>query len=135
MNKALLDTDILSAIIRQNPSALSASQDYLAVHQKLSVSIVTRYEVLRGLHAKQAKIQIDNFNVLCGVIEIFPITDDVVVKAAEIYGELHRAGQLIGDADTLIAATCLVNGYDCVTNNTNHMQRVNGLSVINWLTK
>ena len=135
MNKALLDTDILSSIMRQTPTALAAAQAYLAEHQKLSISIVTRYEVLRGLCAKQAKTQIESFNVLCRSLEIMPITDDIVVKAAEIYGVLHRAGQLIGDADTLIAATCLVSGYDCVTNNTNHMRRVEGLAVSNWLVK
>jgi tRNA(fMet)-specific endonuclease VapC len=55
MNKALLDTDILSAIMRQNPSVLAAAQSYLAVHQKLSISIVTRFEILRGLYAKQGR--------------------------------------------------------------------------------
>lgn len=135
MNKALLDTDILSSIMRQVPSVLAMAQGYLAVHSRLSISIVTRFEILRGLHAKQATSKVEAFNVLCQSLEILPITDDVVVKAAEIYGELHRAGQLIGDADTLIAATCLVNGYDCVTNNNNHMQRVAGLAVSNWLVK
>ncbi len=111
-----------------------AAQAYLAIHQKLSISIVTRYESLRGLYAKQAKTQIEAFNVFCQSL-ILPITDTVVIRAAEIYGELYRTGQIIGDADILIAATCLVNGIDCVSNNTTHMQRVTGLAVNNWLAK
>lgn len=135
MNKALLDTDILSAIMRQTPTAIEAAQKYLAIHGQLSMSIVTRFEILRGLYTKQATAKIEAFNVLCQSLEILPLTDAVVVKAAEIYGELYRTGQMISDADILIAATCLINGFDCVTNNVKHMQRVNGLSVINWLAK
>lgn len=51
---ALLDTDILSAVMRQHPLALARARAYLAVHQRLTFSIITRYEILRGLHAKNA---------------------------------------------------------------------------------
>jgi tRNA(fMet)-specific endonuclease VapC len=50
----LLDTDILSAVMRQQPAALAHARAYLAVHHHLTFSIITRYEILRGLHAKKA---------------------------------------------------------------------------------
>lgn len=61
------------------------------------------------------------------------LTDEVVVKAAKIYAELHACGELIGDADILIAASALVHGLGVVTNNEDHFRRIKGLEVENWL--
>lgn len=134
MNRAVLDIDTLSSIMRQDPTALSHAQAYLSSHPQLTVSIVTRYEILRGLNAKNATSQTAAFHVMCQSMAVLPLTDAVIVRAAEIYGQLHQTGQLIGDADTLIAATCLENGCEIVTNNTAHFSRIPGLLVQNWLS-
>lgn len=133
MNKAVLDTDTLSAIMRQESTALSQAQVYLSSYSRLTVSIVTRFEILRGLNAKNATSQATAFNAMCQSMEVLPLTDAVIVRAADIYGNLHRTGQLVGDADVLIAATCLENGCEIVTNNTSHFSRISGLVVQNWL--
>ena len=135
MNKAVLDTDTLSAVIRQDPIATSHAQAYLTAHSRLTISIITRFEILRGLNAKNATAQISAFHALCRSMEVLPITDDIIVRAAEIYGKLHQAGQLVGDADILIAATCLEHGCEIVTNNTAHFSRMQGLLVDNWLAQ
>ena len=54
-------------------------------------------------------------------------------KAAEIYADLRAAGQLIEDADILIAAIALVNNLTLVTNNTSHFSRIAGLQLEDWL--
>ena len=130
---ALLDTDILSAVMRQQPNALARARAYLAVHHRLTFSIITRYEILRGLHAKQATRQLAAFDRLCGVSTILPLTDSIVVRAAIIYADLSQRGALIGDADILIAATGLEHGLTIVTNNEHHYQRITGLQIENWL--
>lgn len=133
MNKAVLDTDTLSAIMRQEATALSQAHTYLSFFSQLTVSIITRFEILRGLNAKNATSRLAAFNAMCQSMEVLPLTDAVVVRAADVYGKLHQTGQLIGDADILIAATCLENGCDIVTNNTSHFSRISGLVVQNWL--
>ena len=133
MPKSLLDTDTLSAVIKQNPTALSHSRSHLATYGLLTFSLITRYEVLRGLKAKNAIVQIAAFGNLCAVSEILPLTDAIVQRAAGIYGALHQQGQLIGDADILIAATAIENGLTCVTNNENHFKRIPNLTRANWL--
>lgn len=135
MNKAILDTDILSAIMRQESLAIESAQVYLENYPRLSISIITQYEILRGLHAKLANTQIEAFQQLCMSLEILPITDAIIDRASKIYGELYRGGNLIGDADILIAATCLVGDLDCITNNTAHFSRVQDLVVGNWLRR
>ena len=130
--RALLDTDTLSAVMRGTPPVLAKARDYLAEHGTFSFSIITRYEILRGLKAKNAIVQLRAFDRLCAGSQIVPLTDGAVVKASEIYAELRRRGEPIGDADVLIAASALVHGLTVVTNNENHFRRIAGLDVENW---
>ena len=131
---ALLDTDILSAVMRQHAGVLARTRAYLAIHHQLTFSIITRYEILRGLHAKNATAQLAAFDRLCQVSRILPLLDAVVVRAATIYADLHRRGALIGDADILIAATGIEHELVVVTNNENHYNRIADIQLENWLT-
>lgn len=130
---ALLDTDTLSELMRgRNPVIRRRAQEYLATHGRLSFSIITRYEVLRGLKAKGATRQEAAFERRCRLSEVLPLTDPIIVRAAELYADLKRHGQLISDADLLIAATALVHGRVLVTNNLAHFQRIPNLPVTSW---
>jgi tRNA(fMet)-specific endonuclease VapC len=129
----LLDTDILSAIMRQHPAVLPRARTYLAEHSRFTLSIITRYEILRGLKAKGATRQVMIFDRFYARNAILPLTEEAIVRAADIYADLSRSGELIGDADILIAASALVHGLGVVTNNENHFKRVRGLHVENWL--
>ena len=91
----LLDTDILSELLKQHPLVVQRVRNYLVEHQRLAFSIITRYELLRGLKAKQARTQEAAFSLLCQASLILPITDQVVERAATLYGDLHRQGALL----------------------------------------
>lgn len=130
---ALLDTDVLSAIMRQHPLATARARTYLATHQRFSISLITRYEVLRGLQARGATRQLAAFDQFCAVSDVLPLTDEVIVQAATIYADLYRRGLLIGDADILIAATAIHHGMSVITNNKRHFSRITGLQIENWL--
>ena len=129
---ALLDTDILSELLKQHPLVVQRVRNYLAEHHRLAFSIITRYELLRGLKAKQARTQEAAFTLLCQASLILPITDQVVERAATLYGDLHRQGALLPDADLLIAATALDAQRPLITNNLAHFQRIAGLSIESW---
>ena len=65
--------------------------------------------------------------------EIVTLNRTIMIKASEIYSTLKRRGELIGDADILIAASCLVRNMTLITNNENHFRRIDNLPVENWL--
>lgn len=130
---ALVDTDTLSLVMRKNPIALANAHAYLAVHSRFTFSLMTRYEILRGLKVKQAMIQQIAFERFCAANVLLPLTDAIINRSSDIYADLHRRGLLIGDADILIAATALEHGLTLVTNNTTHFSRIVGLSLENWL--
>lgn len=129
----LLDTDILSAVLRRDPAVIARARDYLRIHHRFAFSIITRYEILRGLKARRATKQQAAFNRFCAANTILPLSDTIVVQATEIYADLYQRGELIGDADILIAATAIVEGRGLVTNNERHFERIEVLNIDNWL--
>ena len=129
----MLDTDVLSEVMRgRNPVVQERSLAYLAEHQCLSFSLITRYEILRGLKAKHATRQILAFDELCRASNVLPLTDSIIVRAAEIYANARQRGRTTSDADILIAATALTYGLVLVTGNVSHFAHVGELRVENW---
>lgn len=114
---------------------LQHAREYLEHHERFCFSIITRYEILRGLKAKGAEEQARRFQERCLDSDILPLSDTVVVQAAEVYAKLRRSGELINDADILIGATALVNDLVLVTENPAHFERISGLVVTSWRSR
>lgn len=132
-NAPLLDTNTLSEIMRgENASVQNHARVYLTQYGQFRFSILPRYEILRGLEAKQATMQIARFQEQCRKSDILPLTDEIVLRAAAIYGELYRQGRLVTDADILIAATAVVHNLVLVTENIKHMNRIPNLQLASW---
>ena len=133
MPATLLDTDMLSEVLKQHDqNVLRAARAYLDEWQRFSFSVLTRYEILRGLRAKNAVRQDLAFDALSRLSHLLPLTESIAVRASTIYAELQLRGELIGDADILTAATALEHGLTLVTSNTAHFERIPGLKVVNW---
>jgi len=128
----LLDTDILSYLLRGQTTVVQRAVAYLESHTQLQFSVITRYEILRGLQARNATAQTARFDSFCQKHWIVAVDEAVIDRAAAIYADLYRSGLLISDADILIGATALVNGYTLATNNADHFGRINGLIIDNW---
>ena len=118
---------------RPEIQTFAKSRSYLQTYDAFNISLMTYYELLRGLRASGATTKLAAFKRFCAENNILPITNAVIDKAADIYAHLHRRGALIGDADIIIAATALVHGLILATNNERHFSRVPGLQIDNWL--
>jgi len=130
---SLLDTDIVSEIRRgKNPVVTQRALSYLKQYKRYTCSLMTRFEILRGLKARSATAQLARFEAWCQSHEILPIRDEIIIVAAACYASLYQTGQLIGDADLLIAATALYHGLALVTGNVAHFSRIPGLVVEDW---
>lgn len=130
----IVDSDILSAILRRQQPAYQNLKDYEIDHEELALSAMTRYEIMRGLTIKNATTQIINFNFFCDRNKVLSIDDAVLNRATLIYADLHRRGKLIGDADIIIAATALVHGLTLATHNLKHFERIPGLRIEQWMS-
>lgn len=133
MDPALIDTDTLSEVMKgRDLQVRDKAQQYLATYGRFNFSIITRYEILRGLLVKQAAQQLALFDARSRQSTVLPLTDRIIVLAAGIYADLHRQGKLISDADILVAATALAHGLTLVTGNAAHFSRIPGVRTENW---
>ena len=101
-----------------------------------SIPFAVFYEVKRWLFYKPTKL-LNEYNqrfdtMYQSVNDKADMPFSVWKKAIEVYISLQSKGQLIGDADILIASYCLVNGYTLVTRNTSDFERIDGLKFVNW---
>lgn len=120
LQPAILDTDVLSAVMRRDPPVVRRLRSYLGIFGELTFSVVTQYEVLRGLRYKGATRQIREFEQLCRGSHVLPLTEEIATKAAEIHAFLRSRGTMIQDADILIAAAARVHGLVVATSNESH---------------
>lgn len=133
MKKSLIDTNIISAFMRGDQSVIQKVEKYLRFHRTLSVSVITYYEIIRGLKALSNINKLNAFKQFMSSCEVLDLDSLTAEKAAEIYNVLKKKGALVEDADILIAATAIKNELVVITDNTRHFDRIDNIEVLNWL--
>ena len=128
MNRALLDTDVFSEILKNKSSAILASAKiYLLHHQRFTLSVLTVIETVAGYRQAGRTAQLQPLISALAANEILPLGTQEARIAGDILGELRRTGQTIGHFDPMIAAVAIANNLTLVTGNTNHFQRIQQL--------
>ena len=135
MEVALLDTDVLSEVLKQrNPQVVARAAAYLRSHGSFAFSAFTRFEISRGFKEKGATNQLTRFREFCQHSLIIPVTESVFDRAEDLWAIARRGGSPCGDADLIIAATALESGRVLVTGNTAHYSWISGLKFEDWRT-
>ena len=137
MNKALLDTDILSEIGKGiDLTVLRNANAYRQVHGYLTTTAISVKEIIQGYQRVGAAGRLQIFRASITLVEVLPFDQADADLAGRIAGDLDRVGQGIGHYDPLIAALAITHGLDLVTGNTSHYQRIQSLgyplTLINW---
>ena len=135
MRKSLLDTSILIAFLKGEKNVVVKVEEYTEAFDRFTLSIITYYEILRGLKYIENENKIRDFEELMNESEIITLDRVIIDMASEIYAKLKRSGNLVEDADILIAASCLVKDIVLVTDNEEHFRRIENLEVENWLIR
>jgi tRNA(fMet)-specific endonuclease VapC len=105
MNRALVDTDILSEILRaRNANVTLRHRRYVEEHGRLCLSVVSVFEVARGWYKVGRSDRVDAFVAWLPRAELLGIDAECARLAGEIEGFLERVGRRVGIADVLIAA-------------------------------
>jgi tRNA(fMet)-specific endonuclease VapC len=137
VNKALLDTDIYSEIIKAvDPVVTRNAIAYRQAEGVLTLSAVTVMEIIRGFERKQSPRQLQDFLTAIASEEVLTFDQPAAELAGKIAGGLERIGRPIGVSDPMIAAIALTHGLELVTGNTTHFQYVQQLgyplTIVNW---
>jgi tRNA(fMet)-specific endonuclease VapC len=137
VNKALLDTDILSDIGKGlNPVVNANARTYRRSFGHYSFSTITVMEIVRGFQRVQSLQKLNAFIASLATEEVLSFDEAAAKLAGRIVGDLERTGQPIGMADPMIAAVAIDHGLELVTGNTTHYQRIQQLgyplTLVNW---
>ena len=130
----LLDTNIVSEILRNNEVVQKNFRRVLQEGSTVYLCSIVYYEIVRGLKSAKKFQVLKKFNKLSSGLPHLTLDKDnyeIIDKAIEIYVQLHK-GKQIEDNDIFIAATAIVNECTLVTANVKHFERVEGLKLINW---
>jgi tRNA(fMet)-specific endonuclease VapC len=128
-----LDTDILIEYFRGS-SALKKRIETLREEDSVGFTWLTIYEFFKGIFIS-GKLQEEAFlKGLAKTCTFLETSYEAARIGGEIYATLKKRGELINDADILIASTVKAHHAVLVTNNETHFSRIEGLQIENWLT-
>ena len=135
--KYLLDTNICIALIRRSQKSARLLERLIS-HQPgdVGISAITLAElahgVVKSVQKEQNRTALQQFLLPLEVV-------DFDQQAALVYGKirvgLELTGQLIGSMDMLIAAHALSLDAILVTNNVSEFQRIEGLTLEDWISE
>jgi predicted nucleic acid-binding protein len=132
----LLDTDILSNLLRRTPSTTLIAKLAAVSPEQQFTSSITLGELVYGARRLgiPGRALLERLEqTLLPHLPVLPFDAAAARRYGELRAELDRQGTPIGDADLRIAAMALARGLTVVTGNLRHFQRVPGLPVENWL--
>lgn len=132
MNRALIDTDILSYFLKGNSTVTQNFKKYLEHYDLIEISLITYYEITGGLLAKNALKQLNIFEEFIAENLVIPITERSAKISGELYSTLRQSGKTVDDIDLLIAGIAIENEMLLITNNESHFDRIPGLKIQNW---
>lgn len=128
----LLDTNTVIYVIRNTP--MSVRERFIAHTGQLAISSITYAELTYGVQKSQQRAMnrtaLERF---CVRVELLSYS----IEAAEQYGvvrsDLESRGRVIGPNDLHIAAHAKAQNLTLVTNNIKEFERVDGLTLENWI--
>lgn len=98
--------------------------------ERKTISAISVLELWRGtlrsIRREEEKQRVHNLLI---TVHVFPFTETIAKKAAEIEALLLAQGDIIDLEDIMIAATALVHQEPILTRNEKHFKRIKNLSV------
>jgi tRNA(fMet)-specific endonuclease VapC len=137
VNKALLDTDIYSEVLKAiDQNVARNATAYRQAHGFLTISTISVMEIIQGYQRVGGSARIQAFRNAIALEEILVFDQAAADLAGQIAGDLDRVGRPIGRCDPMIAAIAMTNSLELVTGNTTHYQRLHSLgyalTLVNW---
>lgn len=104
-------------------------------YKEFAISEITLAELIYGAEKSQKRHEniqvVENFSEKVTIIPIF--------ESIQIYGKekarLKTKGRIISDLDLFIGATAIYNNMTLVTRNVSEFERMENISIENWVDK
>ena len=105
---------------------------FLQNEEELYISALSVGELVEGIEYSDRKEgRMDSLNDFLAGVTVLSFTRDTAVEFGKIRNRLRRKGELIGDIDTMIAATAQVHDLEILTDNSQHFKKVGKIEIHN----
>jgi tRNA(fMet)-specific endonuclease VapC len=133
----LLDTNVVSALMHRQPTALSRlrREEPSNVFLCSPVAAEIRFGLARlATGSRRQRLLTAEYEHLRGAVLWADWTEAAAVEFGRIKAELQRNGSMIDDMDLIIGSIALTIGARVATQNTRHLARIDGLGIDDWTT-
>jgi tRNA(fMet)-specific endonuclease VapC len=131
----LLDTNILSEVMRENP-APQVMENLARYDGQFGIPALVSHELRFGwlrMAAGRRKDAIGRFlQDVVGLLPVLPYDANAARIHAELRLDAERTGQPLPFADGQIAATAIAHGSTLITRNTRDFAAIKGLRLESW---
>lgn len=134
MKSYLLDTNVLSELIKKRPSPAVLERLGSLPREQLSTSSICITELRYGAarHPQGSALWARIAGEVLPGLQVLPLAQDEAERAGDLLAALDSRGEPIGIEDVLIGATALVHDLIVATRNVKHFDRIEGLTVESW---
>lgn len=127
-NAALLDTNVVSELIRKRPDARVVA--FVEATPRILVSVILFHELSFGLEAATLEQKLRLTSFLAAIRDRFgqrtiPIDLGIAETAGRLRAFMKCRGRVLTVSDSLIAATALAKGVPLATRNVKDFQGLN----------
>jgi tRNA(fMet)-specific endonuclease VapC len=128
----LIDTSVFVGLERRGLPFRDIFQLVLGT-EVIATSVMTISELLAGAHlghpAERRHLREARVEELVQIISLLDFNLEAARLHSLIWAELRESGLMIGPNDLIIAATALANGYELLTDDVGHFERIQGLTI------
>lgn len=134
MSGYLLDTNVLSEVIKKRPAASVLARLREVAPGSVFTSVVCVTELRYGARRRPgAEVLWERIaREVLSRVRVLPFGEKEALRASDLLADLEATGQPIGIEDVLIGATALVGSLTVATRNVRHFRRLPGLVVESW---
>jgi tRNA(fMet)-specific endonuclease VapC len=129
--KYLLDTNICIYFLNQNKAVIEKMNKIPVTD--MAISIITVAELQFGaFNSSKIDKNMERVKYLKDIMKTINLNTSITEEYARIKAQLRKSGCLIDDFDILTGSTAIVNNLILVTNNEQHFNRIDNLTIENW---
>ncbi len=144
MDPCLIDSNIITEILKGNKEVLKKARQHIAHYNTLYLSIISYYEIMRGLKElekkgtearKRSRRFQGQFQEFCYENKVINLDELACRRAADLFAHLRSVSKsdFKDSGDLLVAGTALANGLTIVTHNRKDFEIMPGLAIEDWL--
>jgi len=130
----LLDTNVISELVRAHPNQQVAARMQSAAGVSLFASVISIEEIRFGARTGPVgnRLWERTEGLVLPRLTIIDLDKPLAIFAADLRADWKRRGTPVGYADGLIGAMAKAKNLILVTRNVRHFDHVEGLVVENW---